>query len=393
MTDRLQIGELAKQTGLSIRTLRYYDEIGLLVPSHRTRADYRLYGEADIVRLQQILSLRQLGFTLKEIQACLDNPDYSLLKVIDLHLVRLQEQMAMSSALLTKLGTISQTLRTNQTVAIEDLIHTMETMTMTQQYLTQEQHDLLEARLNKGQADWQHLLEQARSHRTESRDLNDPEVQQMAWRWRASILSFVGGDLKLYEALSQIFQNRGAAAASWGTLDADTLDYILKAVALLSVREELSGREKLLEALTPEAIYAIEQGQLAMRQLQLNFLGTEGLLLGLLSDVNSPVTSLLHEQHIDANLAETFFRDWLADYAVSRDEIPDEIPFTPRAYRVLELAADQARQLEHDKITPIHLLLGLLKEGETDGGMAIHLLRERGVDCKSLYSRARSAIA
>jgi hypothetical protein len=57
MANLLQIGELAKQTGLSIRTLRYYDEIGLLVPSHRTEAEYRLYSEADIARLQQILSL------------------------------------------------------------------------------------------------------------------------------------------------------------------------------------------------------------------------------------------------------------------------------------------------------------------------------------------------
>ncbi|MEL7477044.1 MAG: MerR family transcriptional regulator, partial [Cyanobacteria bacterium J06555_12] len=59
MSRFLQIGELSKQTGLSIRTLRYYDEIGLLVLSHRTEADYRLYSEADIIRLQQILSLRQ----------------------------------------------------------------------------------------------------------------------------------------------------------------------------------------------------------------------------------------------------------------------------------------------------------------------------------------------
>ena len=103
-----QIGELAKQTGLSIRTRRYYDEIGLLVPSHRTYADYRLYSEADIIRLQQILSLRQLGFALKEIHDCLESPEFSLPTVIDLHLVRLQEQMAMSRSPLTKLSTITQ---------------------------------------------------------------------------------------------------------------------------------------------------------------------------------------------------------------------------------------------------------------------------------------------
>jgi MerR family transcriptional regulator, thiopeptide resistance regulator len=50
----LKVGDLAKQTGVSVRTLHYYDEIGLLSPSHRTDTGYRLYDKADIMRLQQI---------------------------------------------------------------------------------------------------------------------------------------------------------------------------------------------------------------------------------------------------------------------------------------------------------------------------------------------------
>lgn len=63
-----KVGELAKRTGLSMRTLHYYDEIGLLSPSRRTEADHRLYAAHDIVRLQQIKSLRHLGFGLEEIR-------------------------------------------------------------------------------------------------------------------------------------------------------------------------------------------------------------------------------------------------------------------------------------------------------------------------------------
>ena len=59
MAEAMKIGELAKQTGLSIRTLHYYDEIGLLCPSHRYDIGHRLYSDEDIIRLQQILSLRQ----------------------------------------------------------------------------------------------------------------------------------------------------------------------------------------------------------------------------------------------------------------------------------------------------------------------------------------------
>ena len=67
----LKVGDLAKQTGVSVRTLHYYDEIGLLSPSHRTEVGYRLYSKDDIIRLQQIVSLKQIGFSLEEIRDCL----------------------------------------------------------------------------------------------------------------------------------------------------------------------------------------------------------------------------------------------------------------------------------------------------------------------------------
>ena len=90
MSSLMKIGELATQTGLSIRTLHYYYyEIGLLSPSHRTAVGHRLYSDQDIIQLQQIISLRQLGFSLKEIRVCLDKPDYALPQVIDLHRSRL----------------------------------------------------------------------------------------------------------------------------------------------------------------------------------------------------------------------------------------------------------------------------------------------------------------
>ncbi|HEY9664292.1 MAG TPA: MerR family transcriptional regulator, partial [Allocoleopsis sp.] len=92
----LKVGDLAKQTGVSVRTLHYYDEIGLLSPSHRTETGYRLYGEEDIIRLQQILSLRQIGFSLEEIRECLEERSFSFDRVIQLHTARLREQIDLS---------------------------------------------------------------------------------------------------------------------------------------------------------------------------------------------------------------------------------------------------------------------------------------------------------
>ncbi len=70
------VHQVAKLTGISIRTLHYYDEIGLLEPSQTTEAGYRLYDEEELSRLQQILFFRELDFTLKEIKAILDHPHF-----------------------------------------------------------------------------------------------------------------------------------------------------------------------------------------------------------------------------------------------------------------------------------------------------------------------------
>lgn len=63
-----QIGEVADQTGLSLRTVRYYEEVGLAVPSERTEGGFRLYTDADVERLEFIKRLKPLDFTLEELR-------------------------------------------------------------------------------------------------------------------------------------------------------------------------------------------------------------------------------------------------------------------------------------------------------------------------------------
>jgi DNA-binding transcriptional MerR regulator len=70
------VGELSALASVSVRTLHHYDEIGLLVPSERSQAGYRLYSYGDLERLQEILVWRQLGFALVQIRALLDDPGH-----------------------------------------------------------------------------------------------------------------------------------------------------------------------------------------------------------------------------------------------------------------------------------------------------------------------------
>nr|WP_141819727.1 MerR family transcriptional regulator [Ornithinimicrobium humiphilum] len=74
MTDELlTVGQVAETLGVTVRTLHHYDEIGLVVPSERSRAGYRLYTEADLSRLQHVVVYRRLGFALEEIAELLSD--------------------------------------------------------------------------------------------------------------------------------------------------------------------------------------------------------------------------------------------------------------------------------------------------------------------------------
>ncbi|WP_455716165.1 MerR family transcriptional regulator [Anaerosporobacter sp.] len=88
----MKIHEVAKLSGVTVRTLQYYDKIGLLVPSEVTEAGYRIYHEEDVDRLQQILFFKELEFPLKEIKDIMNNPNYDRTYALHNHKVMLLEK-------------------------------------------------------------------------------------------------------------------------------------------------------------------------------------------------------------------------------------------------------------------------------------------------------------
>ena len=88
------VKEVSKLTGVSVRTLHHYDEIGLLKPTKVTDAGYRLYDDTSLGRLHSILLLRQLQFSLKEIREILDSPGFDPMEALDqqIQLLELQKQ-------------------------------------------------------------------------------------------------------------------------------------------------------------------------------------------------------------------------------------------------------------------------------------------------------------
>ena len=232
-----KVGQLAKRTGISVRTLHHYDQIGLLTPSHRTESGHRLYDRDDVVWLQQIVMLRQLGFALEEIGATLRRADTSLPRVIEMHLARLRGQIERERRLCARLEQMSAWLRAEEEVSVEEFMKTIEEMTMFEKYMTEEQLETLRKRgetvgpqrMKEVQEEWPRLIEEVRAEMQRGTDVNSPQVQALAKRWMSLVNEFSGGDAAIETSVSTMYRSEPGAAERFG-FDMKVFEYIKPAL-------------------------------------------------------------------------------------------------------------------------------------------------------------------
>jgi len=213
-----KVGELARRTGLSVRALHYYDEIGLLSPSRRTDSGHRLYAADDVVRLQRIKSLQQLGFTLREVRDCLDGPDFPLGRVIELHLSQLKERIELQERLCGLLERVAARLRSGEEVSSGEFIDTvMEVIGMSErlnryytpqqlEYLEERRREVGEERTREAEAEWAELIEQVRAEMQAGTDPSSTRVQALARRSMELVNEFTGGDPAIARSLGTMWQ-------------------------------------------------------------------------------------------------------------------------------------------------------------------------------------------
>ena len=214
-----KIGELARATGLTVRTLHHYDSLGLLRPSERSPAGYRLYGAEDVVRLQKIISLRRLGFSLDAIRDCLDTPGLSLGRVLEMHLASARERLSQAEGLVRRLEAVAERLRTDGAATSEDLIGTMEAINMFEKYYTPEQLEYLRRRadevgperIREVEAEWPKLISEVRAEMERGTDPADPRVQALARRWMTLVAEFTGGDAGIARSVGNLYQGEPSA--------------------------------------------------------------------------------------------------------------------------------------------------------------------------------------
>lgn len=122
-------GQLAELTGVTVRTLRHYDQIGLLHPAGKTAGGHRLYNRDNVLRLYRILTLRRLRFSLAEIRSFLDDPEWDLASMVSKHVEEVDRGIAAAARLSTHLRAINGEIARSGDVAPDTLFLIMEEMT------------------------------------------------------------------------------------------------------------------------------------------------------------------------------------------------------------------------------------------------------------------------
>ncbi len=235
----LRIGEVARASGLTVRTLHHYDAIGLLVPSERSEAGYRLYSDGDVRRLYRILALRGMGFPLEEIAATLVREGEDPRPALRRHLERIDEQLRLSGQLRARLTHILDVLDHSDEPSGDQFIEAIEVMTRMERYYTPEQLEQLGRRadalgdegMQRAQDDWTELIAAVEAERVAGTDPADARLDPLVARWTGLIEQFTGGDPGIKASLQSMYDTEGPERASRGAMPAATMEYAGRAIA------------------------------------------------------------------------------------------------------------------------------------------------------------------
>nr|WP_082685694.1 MerR family transcriptional regulator [Ferroacidibacillus organovorans] len=243
--ERWKVGDLAKVTGITVRALHHYDQIGLLVTSLHSDAGHRLYSGKDIARLQQIISLKQLGFSLDEIGELLGNPSFRPDKAIRMQLERLVQQIRIQEDLRSRLEHLYEQVQAQRELTGEEWIKIIEVMKMTEKYFTPEQMEKLKKqgellgaeKIKEVENEWPSLIANVRVELEKGTPPENPEVQLLAKRWKELVNLFTGGDSGITRSAERYYAENPERAAEFG-MDKELWQYISKAMATSLVTDD-----------------------------------------------------------------------------------------------------------------------------------------------------------
>jgi DNA-binding transcriptional MerR regulator len=222
-----KVNEFAQVAGVTVRTLHHYDRIGLLKPGGYSSSGYRLYRKHDLVRLQQIVTLKFIGFSLTQIKQLLNSNSFNLRAALNQQREILAERRRQLDQAVTAIERAEALLETNDEPdwqafkRIIEVINMQNNMDWTKKYYSEDAQNKIAERgqmispeaLEKAQNDWSTLIAEVEQAVVEGVSPTSDRAAALATRWRELILGFTGGDKEIQAGLNKMYSDH----ANWPT--------------------------------------------------------------------------------------------------------------------------------------------------------------------------------
>ena len=228
----LKVGELARRTGLTVRTLHHYDEIGLLAPSGRSEAGYRLYSQADVQRLHGIQTMRQMGLALSDIGDLLVGEGMAPERIIGQQIRALDQQITQATELRARLTMLRDGLMAGAEPDMGNWLEALALMTTYGKYFSAAELKQIFTNWNLIEADWLMVKDLVRSAMDRQQPPDSPEVQALAYRWMALMLHWMGGDLDLLDRWGHMFRTEPSTQGRNHAPPGDMIEFVETAIKM-----------------------------------------------------------------------------------------------------------------------------------------------------------------
>lgn len=223
-----QAREFAALTGVTVRALHHYDRIGLLRPSGRTGAGYRLYGEHDFARLQQIATLKFIGLPLKQIKQLLERNTLDLVETLHLQREIIEGQRLRLDRALRAIERAERLAASGGGPDWEAFKKIIEVISMEKEMewtdkfysdearaaLAEKRQTVTQEEVERGQRDWASLIAEVETAVKAGEDPASERAQELATRWLTLIQAFTGGNQAIQEGLNKMHSDKSNWPAS-----------------------------------------------------------------------------------------------------------------------------------------------------------------------------------
>jgi len=219
---RYQPHQFAKRSGVTVRTLHHYDRIGVLKPSDHSAMGFRLYRDADFVRLQQIVTLKFIGFSLKEIKRLLDRKGFGLSAVLRAQRMTLEEKRRHLDLAIQAIGKAEGIAASRSKPDWETFQKITEEIQMQtnndvmKKYYNDEARKLIDERKNlwspelqkEVEEKWTALIRDVEAATASGMDPASPAAQALVERQAKLIEGFTGGHAAIQEGLGKLWADQ-----------------------------------------------------------------------------------------------------------------------------------------------------------------------------------------